>query len=82
MSPRFTRRRTLSLWGETLKRPPNGYDPDHPLIEDLKRKDFVVHAPLSEAAACAPGFMGRVTEIYQAAAPFVEFLTSAVGLRW
>ena len=24
--------------GESLKRPPRGYDPDHPLVEDLKRR--------------------------------------------
>ena len=24
--------------GESLKRPPQGYDPDHPHVEDLKRK--------------------------------------------
>ncbi len=31
----------LDLGGESLKRAPRGFDPDHPLIEDLKRKDFV-----------------------------------------
>ncbi|MCP4682850.1 MAG: TIGR02453 family protein, partial [Desulfobacterales bacterium] len=30
-----------SMGGESLKRPPKGFDPDHPFIEDLKRKDFV-----------------------------------------
>ena len=27
--------------GESLKRGPKGFDPDHPLIDQLKRKDFV-----------------------------------------
>jgi uncharacterized protein (TIGR02453 family) len=75
-------RKTVTFSGEMLARPPRGYDPAHPLIVDLKRKDFVVTAPLSEAAACAPDFMGRVTPVYQTAAPLVEFLTRAVGLRW
>ena len=26
--------------GESLKRVPSGYDKDHPLAEDLKRKNF------------------------------------------
>src|SRR6185503_15346549 len=30
----------LALEGETLKRPPRGYDAEHPHLEDLKRKDF------------------------------------------
>jgi uncharacterized protein (TIGR02453 family) len=36
-----TRKRGMRLGGDSLKRPPRGFDPDHPLIEDLKRKDFV-----------------------------------------
>ena len=34
-------RETFELMGESLKRPPRGYDPGHPLMEDLKRKDYV-----------------------------------------
>ncbi len=72
----------LTLWGESLKRPPAGYDAKHPLIEDLKRKDFIAMAPLSEDEACAPGFMDRFTELCQVAAPFTKFLTTAAGLPW
>ena len=42
----------LSQWfklgGESLKRAPRGYDPEHPLIEDLKRKDFIAVTRWSE----------------------------------
>ena len=31
----------FELTGLSLKRPPRGFDPNHPMIEDLKRKDFV-----------------------------------------
>ena len=34
--PRFAGR--FKLEGDSLTRPPKGYDPDHPLIEHLKRK--------------------------------------------
>jgi uncharacterized protein (TIGR02453 family) len=70
------------LEGESLKRAPKGYDPDHPLIEDLKRKDFVAGQPLTEADACALDFIDRFAESCRAAAPFIEFLTRAVGLPW
>src|SRR5919108_2303301 len=33
-------RARFTFWGEKLKRAPSGYDPGHPFIEDLKRKDF------------------------------------------
>jgi len=73
---------TCELWGEKLKRPPNGYDPEHLFIEDLKRKDFVAMASFTEADACKPGFMDRVAEVHRAAAPFAAFLTKAGGLRF
>ncbi len=70
------------LGGESLKRPPQGYDADHLLIDDLKYKDFVAHVPLSEKQACAADFLDRYTEICRAAAAFMRFLTEAVGLPW
>jgi len=68
--------------GAALKRPPRGYDADHELIEDLKRKDFVVVAQLPERVACAPDFMGEFTKICRTGADYMQFLTRAVGLRW
>ncbi|MHC5003301.1 MAG: DUF2461 domain-containing protein, partial [Planctomycetota bacterium] len=62
----------LRLEGESLKRPPRGFDPEHPLVEDLKRKDFVVVTDLDEAAACAPDFLDRYVAICRDASPFVR----------
>ncbi|MHC4991540.1 MAG: DUF2461 domain-containing protein [Planctomycetota bacterium] len=72
----------LRLGGESLKRPPRGFDPEHPLIDDLKRKDFIVATDLGEEDACAPDFLDRYTEICRTQAPFVRFLTDATGLPW
>ena len=65
--------------GDSLKRAPTGYDPDHPLIEDLKRKDFVGYAMLDEKTVTADGFLDEYTRICRSATPFVEFLCRAVG---
>jgi uncharacterized protein (TIGR02453 family) len=72
----------LSQAGERLVRPPRGYDPDHPFVDDLKRKDFLVTAAFAEAEACRPDFLARYARTCRAAAPFVRFLTEAVGLPW
>jgi uncharacterized protein (TIGR02453 family) len=77
-----TFKKAWSFWGEKLKRPPAGFDPIHPFIEDLKRKDFVVVLSLTEEDACKPGFMERTAEIYGTVAPFMKFLTEAVGLTF
>src|SRR5215467_11652695 len=50
-------KRGLELGGETLSRAPRGYPADHPLIEDLKRKDFVASIELSEKQVCGARFM-------------------------
>jgi uncharacterized protein (DUF2461 family) len=68
--------------GDALKRPPRGYDPEHPMIEDLKRTDFVIVADLSEAQALRPDFLDRFTACCRAAVPYMRFLTEAVGLPW
>lgn len=65
--------------GEALKRPPNGYAPDHPLIETLKQKSFVVTAKSSPSAATKPGFLDDIEATFVAAKPFMKFLTIAVG---
>lgn len=71
-----------TLGGDALKRPPKGFPADHPSIEDLKRKDFICAADLSEKDVCAPDFALRLAEIFQAASPFMKFLTLAVELDW
>ncbi len=70
----------FEIGGDALQRPPRGYDPAHPLIEDIKRKDFVAFTHFSEAAACRPAFLGRFATAMQAAKPFMRFLTKAVDL--
>jgi uncharacterized protein (TIGR02453 family) len=70
------------LSGESSQRMPPGYDPDHPCAEDLKRKDFITVTCFTDSEVCAPDFLNRVTHACEAAAPFVEFLTRALGLPW
>lgn len=72
-------RQRLALEGERLERAPRGFDPDHPLIEDLKRKDFVASARLADSAVTAPGFLDEYTELCRAGAPLVRFLCAAIG---
>ena len=71
-----------SLSGESLKRAPQGYDPDHPLIEDLKHKDFFVGARFSEDEACEPDFIKTFAGTCRRFAPLTKFLTKALGLAW
>ena len=70
-----------SLGGEMLKRPPAGFAADHPMIEELKRKDFA-SAPFDEGDACSPRFIDRFCDICETTAPLMRFLTIALDLPW
>ncbi len=70
----------FDLSGDSLRRAPRGYEPDHPLIEDLKRKDFVGIASLSQDVVGKPEFPQYFMEMCRAGASLVKFLCSAVGL--
>jgi uncharacterized protein (TIGR02453 family) len=71
-----------TLKGDVLSRPPKGYDPSHPLIEDLKRKDFIAIASLSEADALSPSFIDRVAEGFSSASSLMKFLTRALDIQF
>jgi uncharacterized protein (TIGR02453 family) len=68
--------------GETLSRPPRGYDAEHPLVEDLKRKQFIVSHAFGEKDASKPGFSARYGAACRGAVPLIKFLTEAVGHDW
>lgn len=69
----------MELGGDALKLGPVGYDRDHPLIEDIKRKEFVASSPLTETEVVADGFVEGFAGRCRAAAPFVGWLCGAVG---
>ena len=70
------------MGGASLKRPPKGFDPDHPFIEDLKRKDFISQINFRMQEAGSSGFMDEYIKACKTGAPFVKFLTKAIGLAF
>ena len=76
----FTRQ--WELWGDSLLRPPRGYDANHPAIEDLKRKDFVAMAPLTIGEVTGSGFVKLAGKRFATTVPFMGFLCEALGVRY
>lgn len=74
----FTSR--FELTGDALTRAPAGYAADHPLVEDLRRKDFIGVCELSPAAARRADFLGEVAAICKAGAPLVRYLCRALDI--
>ena len=75
---KFTRH--FHLGGSTLTRPPRGYAKDHPMIEDIKRKDFIAVSDLSHDDALQPRFQQKVETAFKAASDYMQFLCKAVGV--
>jgi uncharacterized protein (TIGR02453 family) len=75
---KFTRFFTLE--GESLKRPPRGFDADHPAVDDLRRKDFIAVSRFEERDALEPGFLSEFAKRCAAGAPFMRFLCRATGV--
>src|SRR5262245_22268514 len=63
-----------TMAGESLKRAPAGFDAGHPLVEDIKRKDFAVSMPLQDRRIVSPAFLDDVVGAFKTTAPFLEFL--------
>lgn len=68
------------LEGDALKRIPRGYDAEHPLADDLRRKDFIAVRRLSEQDVVQSGFLQRYTDLCREPIELMKFLTEALGL--
>jgi len=75
---RFTS--TFEAVGDKLSRAPRGFDPDHPLAEDLKWKDFIGSRSLDEDLVTSPHLPRELAKIFAAGTPYMAFLCKAVGV--
>jgi len=66
--------------GEGLMRPPRGFDPGHPLIEDLKRKSFYAMQESTPALAQSPKLVEEVAAAFHGIAPLMRFLCKAADV--
>jgi uncharacterized protein (TIGR02453 family) len=72
----------FQLSGDSLVRPPKGFDADHPLIEDLKRKDFIAVARLTQKEVMGPDFLKEFTRYCRAGGAFMAYLCKVLGFPY
>ncbi len=70
------------LSGDSLKRPPRGYDADHPQIDDLKRKDFIGICKIDHDALLDPSLVKEAAAAFRAAKPLMAFLCQAIRVKF
>ncbi len=73
-------RKHFELSGESLMRPPRGFDKDHALISDIKRKSFIAIERIEPRACLEPGFQRQVETAFKAGNSLMSFLCQAVGV--
>ncbi|WP_257387694.1 DUF2461 domain-containing protein [Tahibacter caeni] len=73
-------REHLAPGGDALTRPPRGFDPDHELIADIRRKDFVASAAFDDRLATSTEFKPWLVDTYKRLAPMVDYLCAALEL--
>ncbi len=77
-----TIRKKIELEGDSLSRPPRGFDPKHPFVDDLKRKSFITSVAFDEAQICVKKFMKDFSAACRRMSPLVAFTTKALGLKY
>lgn len=76
------KRSKLPLWDQdSLKRAPKGFDPEHAMIEDLKRRHYITWIDIKDKQACAPDFLERFLDSCKKVDPLIRFLCGAMGLK-
>jgi uncharacterized protein (TIGR02453 family) len=73
-------RDNYTLAGDSLKTVPRGYDEAHPLIADLRRKDFIAVRNLAPDDVVSADFSKLVSNAFRAASPLMQFLCDALQL--
>ncbi len=72
------RKAKIPLVGDALVRPPKGFDPEHPFIDDIKRKDFVTTVAMPDRVVTGPGFFAAYVEACRSMSPLVRFLVGVL----
>ena len=73
-------KKVFKLRGESLTNGPRGFPKDHPLIEDLKRKEFIAFHDLKKTTVTSSDLLEKTIEHYSKVTPFMRYLCYAVEL--
>ncbi len=67
-----------SITGEQLSSAPKGYAKDHPAIDLLRYKQFILRYQFTEDEVCSPDFLSRVNEVFKKMRSFLDFMSEVL----
>ena len=68
------------LSGASLKRPPRGYEADHPLLEDLKRKDHIAVNNLKKSDLTRSDLLPLLSDRFERTKNYLGWLARGIGM--
>ncbi|WP_126456821.1 DUF2461 domain-containing protein [Sulfuriflexus mobilis] len=77
-----TFKKHYELSGDSLINAPRGYAKDHPLVHDLKRKDFIGISRIDDDSVLSARFRNKVFDRFKVADSYMQFLCQALELRY
>ena len=66
------------LMGAQVESAPRGYAKDHPAIDLLRYKQFILKHDFSDEEVCSPGFVQSMSKVYKNMRPFLDFMSEVL----
>ena len=67
-----------SLDGEKVLTAPRGFDINHPAIDLIRHKQFILRHYYTDAQITSPGFLKEVNKTYKAVRPFFDYMSEVL----
>jgi uncharacterized protein (TIGR02453 family) len=67
-----------NIIGEQVGSAPRGYSIDHPAINLLRYKQFILKYEFADKEVCKPDFINKVNDIYKKMRPFLNYMSEVL----
>ena len=67
-----------ALEGNSLKTAPRGFDKEHPDMDLIRMKQFIVTRYFSDAEVLAPDFLKQIDDSYKAMRPYFDYMSEVL----
>jgi len=66
------------LTGEQVSTAPRGYTKDHPAIDLLRYKQFLLKHEFTDKEVCSPDFLYQVNDVFKKMRPFLNYMSEVL----
>lgn len=66
------------MTGEQVSTTPRGYAKDHPAIDLLRYKQFILKVEFPDEVVCGPGFLFKVNDTFRKMRPFLDYISEVL----